>query len=219
MKGKIAAIVFDFDGVVVNSEPLYEKAERKLFNEFDIKVPDEDWKYFKGISEGKFYKTISEKYRIDLPIDKLIKRGRDLLLQEFTNGLDYIPGYLDFIKEVKKVYKTGLVTSSPSVVLNWIFEHTKIDNHFEYVVSSDNTEKCKPDPEPYLEIARRLRVAPQNMVIIEDSINGVKSAIAAGGITIGLTTSLSKEDLKDSNFTAESYNEIKQIINSMVIGH
>lgn len=215
MKRKIEAIVFDFDGVVVNSEPFYEKAERRLFNEFDIKVPDEDWKYFKGSSEENFYKTISEKYHIDLPIDKLIKRGRDLLLQEFMNGLDYIPGYLDFIRDVGKIYKTGLVTSSPSEVLNWIFKHTKIDNHFECIVSGDDVKKCKPYPEPYLEVARRLHVVPQNMIVIEDSINGVKSAISAGAITIGLTTSLPKEDLKGSNFIAKSYNEIRQIINSI----
>ncbi|HNZ36935.1 MAG TPA: HAD hydrolase-like protein, partial [Candidatus Marinimicrobia bacterium] len=90
----IKAVIFDFDGVVINSEPLYMVAERRLFDQYGIKVPDEDWKYFKGTTENDFYQLIMAKYQIKTDAHKLIEDGRRYIKEEFNKGVDYLPGFL-----------------------------------------------------------------------------------------------------------------------------
>lgn len=216
MKQKIQAIVFDFDGVVVDSEPLYRKAEEKFFTEYGVTIPSEDWKYFKGLSEEGFFKLAFEKYGISAQSEELRNRSRELYLDEIKHNLMYLPGFEEFFEDIMGNYKIGLVTSTPRLILKWIFSNTEVKNHFEYIITADDVEKSKPDPAPYLEICKKMNVKPEQVIVIEDSINGVNSAVAAGAITIGFTSSLSEEDLKAANYFAKSYNEIKKIIDAFI---
>ncbi len=216
MKQKIRAIVFDFDGVVVDSEPLYKRAEEKFFTEYGVTIPSNDWKYFKGLSEEGFFKLASEKYGISVHSEKLRNRSRELFLEEIKHNLRYLPGFEKFFEDIKGKYRIGLVTSTPRSILEWILSNTEVKNHFEYIITADDVEKRKPDPAPYLEICKKMNVKPEQVIVIEDSINGVNSAVTAGAITIGFTSSLSEEDLNAANFFAKSYNEIKKIIDAFL---
>jgi len=216
MKQKIQAIVFDFDGVVIDSEPLYRKAEEKFFAEYGVTIPSKDWKQFKGLSEEGFFKLASEKYGISAHSEELRNRSRELFLEEIKHNLRYLPGFEEFFEDIKNKYRIGLVTSTPRLILEWIFCNTEIKNHFEYIITADDVKKRKPDPEPYLEICKKMNVKPEQVIVIEDSINGVNSAVAAGAITIGFTTSLSEEDLNAANFFAKSYDEIRKIIDAFM---
>ena len=209
---RIEAVAFDFDGVVIDSEPLYEKAERKLFDEIGIVVPDQDWKNFKGISENEFYKTLKNLYGISVKLNELREHGRDLLLREFENGLDYMEGFLPFLDYVSSNYKTGLVTSTSIEILSWIFKNTKINNHFKYIITADSVKNKKPHPDPYIEICGKMDVEPENVVVIEDSIHGVNSAVSAGAITIGFTSSLSEADLENADYFAGNFNEVRELL-------
>jgi len=215
MKQKIQAIVFDFDGVVADSEPLYRKAEEKFFAEHGVTIPSEDWKYFKGLSEEGFFKLASEKYGISAHSEALRSRSRVLFLEEIKHNLRYLPGFEEFFEDIKGKYRVGLVTSTPRLILEWIFSNTEIKNHFEYIITADDVKKRKPDPAPYLEICKKMNIKPEQVIVIEDSINGVNSAVKAGAITIGFTSSLSEEDLNAANFFAKSYDEIKKIIDAL----
>ena len=208
----LKAIVFDFDGVVVNSEPLYERAEGQLFKEYNVTVPEEDWKHFKGISEAGFYRKVQQDYNIQTDIKILLQRGRELLLQEFRNGLSYMPGFVDFFRSVNTHYKVGLVTSTSYAVLGWIFENTEIENFFKHIVTADDVRCKKPNPDPYLQICHKLGVKPTETLAIEDSIHGVSSARRAGVVTIGFTSSLSSADLAHADYRANSFKEISAIL-------
>lgn len=214
-QNKVRAVAFDFDGVVVDSEPLYEKVQKKLFGEYGIVIPTEDWKYFKGLSEHDFYSLFQEKCHISASIEKLQKKGKELLKEELRKNLRYISGFRTFIKSIRNTYQIGLVTSTTRNFLEWIFENTPIENHFETMVTAEILDHQKPHPEPYLKIAEMMGVRPEEIIVIEDSINGVKSAKSASAITIAFLSSLKKEDFIGADYFATTYHEVSEILRSI----
>jgi len=214
MMPNIHAIVFDFDGVVVDSEPLYEKAEKKLFARYQIYPGEEIWKKIKGLSEKIFLNLLRDEYGIDVSLAELQVYSRQYLRELFARDLKYVPGFVEFFERIKPHYKNGLVTSTSRDLLDWIFRHTAIRNDFQEIVTVDDTANGKPHAEPYLLIARRLGVPPGEMLVIEDSINGIESARAAGAFTIGFTTTLTKEDLSLAHLHAKNYAELIKILTS-----
>ncbi|MCK4715251.1 MAG: HAD family phosphatase, partial [Candidatus Marinimicrobia bacterium] len=208
--------IFDFDGVVVDSEPLYEVAEKRLFAEYSVIVPDEDWKIFKGTPEMGFYQMIRDRYNIDVPIDELRRKGRNFLLEAFTGGLHYFPGFKAFMRKIKDRYKTGLVTATSGEILDWIFRNTTIRNPFSNVITAEDVNNSKPHPEPFQKICRMMDVFPENTIVIEDSIIGIRSALAAGMITIGFLSSFTAKDLAAAHFTARNYGEIENLVVSII---
>jgi HAD superfamily hydrolase (TIGR01509 family) len=209
---QVRAIVFDFDGVVVNSEPLYEAAETALFQRYGIRIPDEDWKYFKGLSEEKLFTFTKERYSITAPISELKVQGLELLKAEFAKHLDYMPGFLDFLDVIDGQYQTGLVTSSSRTLLEWIFRHTPVRNHFSQMIAAEDILQQKPHPEPYLRMAELLQLPPAEMLVIEDSINGVRSAKGAGAFTIGFLTTLSRADLQEADQHCANFLELQNFL-------
>jgi len=211
----IKAVIFDFDGVVINSEPLYMVAERRLFDQYGIKVPDEDWKYFKGTTENDFYQLIMAKYQINTDVHKLIEDGRRYIKEEFNKGVDYLPGFLDFWQSIDGRYRTGLVTSTSASFLEWVFRNTRVRNIFDLIITADDVYQAKPHPEPYLKAFESLRVQPEECVIIEDSMTGIQAAIASGAVTIGFRCDRNDRDMPKLHFYADNYTEIANILSKI----
>jgi len=212
----IEAIVFDFDGVVVDSEPLYEKAEKELFASYGVDIKIEDLKDTKGLSENMFLGILRERYKITAPIEEMSLRGRAILKKYFVTELDYIPGFLEFYNKINMRVKTGLATSSSRNLMNWIFDNTPIRNHFRWSVTADEVLHTKPHPEPYQKICHLMDVKLKNTIVIEDSVNGLKSAIAAGAITIGFLNGFSQDDLPDIHYRASDYQQLEALIMAII---
>lgn len=211
----IQAVIFDFDGVVVDSEPLYVAAEARLFAQCGVTVPEEDWKYFKGTTEEDFYRIIKTRYGIQTDTAELIKNGRRFIKEEFRKGLDYFPGFTDFRQKIAGRFRTALVTSTSADFLNWVFKNTAMRNCFDLTITADDVRQAKPHPEPYLLAMNRLDVKPADTVIIEDSINGLKAAVAAGAVTIGFLSSSKAADLPKADYYASNYTEIGHILEKL----
>jgi len=218
LRMEIKAIIFDFDGVVVDTEPLYENAENRLFREYGVVVSEEDWRKFKGLSEEAFYRYIRDKFKIRAPLQELKEKGREYLKEEFKKNIRYVDGFLDFFRAIRDSYITALVTSSSEEILTWIFNNTKIENCFDFIVTSQDVNNSKPHPEPYLKACQLMGIKPSEAVAIEDSINGIKSSTEAGILTIGLATTFSPEELTGADFVAKDYAEVASIIKGLSKG-
>ena len=109
---KIKAILFDMDGVVIDSEKLYFQSEEKLLSKYGVKFSDSDWLYIKGCTEKQFYDLVYSKFDINIPRNKLINQGREFLKQTFTEKLEYMIGFEDVYKILHERYKLALVTST-----------------------------------------------------------------------------------------------------------
>ncbi len=212
----IEAVIFDFDGVVVDTELLYDEAEREIFAIYNIKISDKDLIEIKGLSEKIFLDLIQNRYRITAPVDEIRANSQKILKRVFANKLDYMPGFLEFFKMVDHRFKTGLVTSSSRDLLNWIFANTPVHNHFHKIVTTEDTEQGKPFPDPYLKMCQLLSVAPENAIVIEDSINGLRAAKAAHTVTIGFLSSFSAKDLAEADYIARDYDELEELILKIV---
>lgn len=204
----IKAIIFDMDGVVVDSEPLYQKAEEQLFSEYGVTIPQDDWKLFRGCTEARFYELAHQRYGITAPIEELRRKGRKYVLSAFEAGLDYNRGFKELHRHLRERYLLGLVTSTPEPIFDKMDEQIGIRAHFDEVITGGMTANNKPHPEPYLEMMRRLGVSPNEAVIIEDSINGLQSALASGAWTIAITGSVPIEDIPVPHRMIDSLTEI-----------
>ena len=208
MKPFNSAVIFDMDGVILDTEPLYTKAEIRLFREYDVEIPEEDWPLFRGCAENDFFDLSMSRYNITEDKNIFIEKGREYVKDEFRRGLVFMSGFHNLIGWVQKQYKIGLVTASPRHNIDWLCDLINLDNIFEHIISGDETARNKPYPDPYLAMMKKLNVLPTNSVIIEDSVHGLKSGLASGAHVIAKRGSVPDGDLSIAHRIVTHLDEI-----------
>ena len=123
-------------------------------------------------------------------------------------SLAFMPGFHKLIDRVKKGHHTGLVTASPRHNVDWLCGLIGLNNIFEHIISGDETTRNKPHPDPYLAMIEKLNVEPKNVVIIEDSLHGLQSALASGAHVIAKTGSVPIENLSIAHIVVDHLDEI-----------
>ena len=208
----IKAFLFDMDGVVIDSEKLYSQSEEKLLAQYGVSFDDSDWLKIKGCTEKQFYDLIYSKFSLNISREELMLQGRKLLKNIFSEQLQYMDGFNEVYAIIKNKYQLALVTSTGSELADHIDGLLSIYKKFNIVVNSSNTVLHKPNPEPYLLAMNRLGVKPQECIVIEDSIQGIKAGKAAGCFVIAIEGSLQKEFLKESDYIISNFYELKKIL-------
>ncbi|MEE9162030.1 MAG: HAD family phosphatase, partial [Candidatus Neomarinimicrobiota bacterium] len=186
------------------SEPLYQQAEERLFREHGVRIPEEDWPLFRGGSEQRFYELARTRYGVTASIAELRRRGRQYLFSVFDTSLDFMEGFLELQRQLVGRYRLGLVTSTPGTVYNRMAARLGLNGYFQEVIHGDMTAHSKPHPEPFLVMMHRLKVEPEQTVILEDSIYGLRAALAAGAWTVALTGSVPEEDMPPAHAVVSS---------------
>ena len=209
---QIKGILFDLDGTVIDSESLYQKGEIKLFKEYGVDIPEKDWKIFRGTTEQDFYTISMKKYNIKEDREIFINKGRKYIKSEFDKGLVYKRDFIKFYNYIKDKYKLGLVTASPLKSFNYVNKILNIKKYFSNVITNDDTNKSKPDPQPYILMMSRLNLNPSNTLIIEDSINGMVSAKSSKAYVAAITGSVSEKDMPNPDFIIKYFSELIEII-------
>lgn len=190
---KTTTILFDFDGVIANTEPLYDEYMNEIGIKYNLGIDNLAEKV-----KGTPTPQIIEKYFSHLDSDSLAKFEQELLDFELTMDIPSIPGALEFIDHVKeKGYKIGLVTSSQQVKMERALKILNLNGKFDTEVTADRITEGKPHPMCFLLAAKDLSVAPENCIVFEDSIHGINAGNAAGMKVIGLTTSFPLHRIKD----------------------
>ena len=202
------AVIFDMDGVVIDTEPLYTRAEIRLFGDYGVEIPEEDWPLFRGCAEEDFFDLSMKRYNIVEDKNVFIKKGREYVKDEFQRGLTFMPGFHKLHSRVQKQYSTGLVTASPQRNIDFLCELIDLDNIFKHIISGDETIRNKPHPEPYFAMMKKLNVLPINSVIIEDSLHGLQAGLASGARVIAKTGSVPDKDLSIAHLVITHLDEI-----------
>lgn len=194
------AILFDMDGVLIDSEPVHERAIVALSAELGDPITDHDLLFsFKGAPEKSMAAKLLELYpSTPLDAEKIIRRKVDLYASLFPE-VTLIPGAREFVIASHNAGRRhGLTTSASRSTRQLTFETFGFAPFFDAIVTGEDITRGKPDPEPYLLTAEKLGVAPRQCLVIEDSINGVKSGKAAGCTVIALTTTFPRESLLEA---------------------
>jgi len=210
---RFKAVLFDFDGVVVQSEDVYDRATKKLGEVYDVEIPDSFYEANRGIAETLFYERFKSFFQLDIDVPTLQEKGRELLWSEFSSSVHYTPGFQQFYAKIRQhVEHVALVTATPRPLVNEIFKNSNIDVDFDFMVTSSDVENTKPAPEPYLKACGLFGVEPAQALVVEDSPTGLKSATTAGCQAIGITTSCAKDSLKEANFIVDSFGELEELL-------
>lgn len=186
MDSIFAGVVFDLDGVIVDSHPLHKRAWRAFLASVGKQVSEADLDF---ILEGRRRRDILIHFLGDISESEIQEYGnkKDEYFRQASSELEPVPGTVEFIRKVRK---TGLhiavATSASRHRAQWTLEQLKIADCFEVVVTGDDVAQSKPDPAIYQLAAQRLSVAPESLFAVEDSVCGVRSARSAGLRCLGI---------------------------------
>ncbi len=174
----LKAILFDMDGVIVDSEPLHKKVQETILARYHIEPTEEELQSYVGLGVKPLLEKHIQKYRLPVSLEALHLFYLETLFRIFSNGeLKPIPGAIELIQQAKAFgLKLAVASSSPLKLIQLILHRLKILKYFDTVVSGDEVKKGKPDPEIFLEAASRVGCAPEECIVIEDSTNGVLAA-------------------------------------------
>ena len=188
----IKAALFDLDGVVFDTEPQYSIFWGAQCREFHPEIPGLEHK-IKGQTLVQIY---------DAWFSGPLADSQSLIterLNEYESQMnyDYIPGFEEYIRKLRQQgVKTAVVTSSNQPKMKAVYaKHPEFKSLFDAILTSEDFERSKPDPDCYLKAAERFGVEPKNCVVFEDSFNGLKSGRAAGMYVIGLATTNAAGDI------------------------
>lgn len=189
-------VIFDMDGVIVNSEPVIMKAAKDALNSYGISAEYSDFEPYIGAGEEKFIISLCEKHGNPELIDEIILK----MFENFEADIDKMKVFPAAKPLIEKLVSSGhtlaLVSSAARRKLSVSLKEAGIDEkNFKVVLSGSDVKEKKPSPEPYLSGAERLGVSPSDCVVIEDAVSGVKSAKAAGMECIAVTTSFKADAL------------------------
>jgi HAD superfamily hydrolase (TIGR01509 family) len=205
-------ILFDMDGVLIDSEPVHEEAIVALSGELGDPIGDKTLLFsFKGAPEKNMAARFLEIYPgTSLGVEDIIRRKVEIFSELFT-GVKLVPGAMEFVQASHAAgRKHGLTTSATRTTQQQAFTTFGFGPYFETIITGEDIQRGKPDPEPYLLTAERLGLSPAECVVIEDSINGVLSGKAAGCVVIALTTTFPREDLvkAGADFIVDTFAEL-----------
>ena len=186
MSNFYSAVFFDMDGLFVDSEPIWLRAETQLMENFGYQWTSEDQNHCLGGPLSRVGQYMSEKTNTKESPEYFTNNVILLMSQKLASGAPVMPGALELLKDLhKEGIKTALVSASPRIlvdaVLSRVPEHT-----FEFSLSADDVAEPKPNPEAYLTAAKRLNVDVRDCLVLEDSPNGVKAAYSSGAFTIAV---------------------------------
>jgi HAD superfamily hydrolase (TIGR01509 family) len=182
------ALIFDMDGLLIDSEPLYQKTEKKILADFgveDFSILDEAF----GMKNEEAFAMYVE--RLDLPADPddLLNRCREQMLIMFEEELQLMPHALTCLEAFhRKGHPMALASGSMRVLLNAATSRFGLEKYFPVMVSGDDVQRGKPDPEIFLLAAARLGVKPGDCLVFEDAVHGVTAAKAAGMYCVAVPT-------------------------------
>ena len=175
------------DGVIIDSEPLHFESDRMVMREFGVELTDEELNRYVGVANPQMWAELKDKYNINLTIDELLERqhaNKLKLLKEIQ--LETISGIDELILDLqKKGIAIALASSSSREFIELVLDKLGITECFQVIVSGDEVEKGKPEPDIFLKAAELLKVAPENCIVLEDAEHGVNAAKKAGMKCIG----------------------------------
>ncbi|MFE5317438.1 HAD family hydrolase [Paenibacillus sp. NPDC056579] len=207
----LEAVIFDMDGVLIDSEPLHFLVEQQAFAKLGLPATKEELDLYVGMTNPDMWAKVKERHGVELPLSELIEWQVEMKLSALKKSeeqaIDGVTGLLEQLKAGR--IAVGLASSSPKVFIMAVLEKLGISEYFDCVVSGEEVPKGKPEPDVFLKAAELLNKPPHSCVVIEDSRNGTRAAKSAGMKCIGFqNVNSGEQDLSAADKIVHSMREI-----------
>jgi beta-phosphoglucomutase len=184
----IRTVIFDMDGVLVDTEPLHHDAFFRHFAELGIDMSPAEYATFLGSSTRNVYQQLKAQYGLSGEVEALIDRKREHFAKSFDEDttLELLPGARELVLDLHRAgVPLQLASSAANVTIHRVFTRFELYPYFDNLVSGEDFPQSKPNPAIFLRAAELAGIPPQNCLVIEDSANGVTAAKAAGMYCVG----------------------------------
>ena len=207
------AVIFDMDGVIIDSEPIHSRVKMDTFAHFNLPFDEADLIHYMGrTSRVIFGETLAKHGRTDVTAADMAAYKHEHYLEVLESGaIEPVAGSVEFIKALHEAgIPMALATSSNVRAMNAVLDNFGIRRFFSSILSGGELPESKPHPAIYLISAQRLGVKPEDCMVIEDTTNGIRAAKAAGMYCVAYRNPNSGEqDLSLADEVVDDFNEIK----------
>jgi HAD superfamily hydrolase (TIGR01509 family) len=199
----ITTIIFDMDGVIIDSEPIHQKLEFEMYDELGLEISPEEHKNYVGTSSVDMWNMIRENHGLSKTPEELLLYGRAKYWEALDqNRVPLVAGARELILMCHESgYIVQVASSATRPTVDKVIEHFQLQKYFSHRIGGNEVKKSKPDPEIFIKAARQSGSDPTKCLVIEDSANGILAAKEAGMLCIGYLNpgtgvqNLSKADL------------------------
>jgi HAD superfamily hydrolase (TIGR01509 family) len=182
----VAAVVFDLDGVLIDSEPVWEQVRREYVAEHGGRWRPDSQQRLMGMSTPEWSSYLATELGVDAPPSRIAHEVVEEVGRRYETDLPLMPGAVEAVQRLASRWPLGLASSAARPLIDRVLAATGMTSLFEVTVSTEEVRRGKPAPDVYLTVAERLAVAPAQTVAVEDSSNGLRSASAAGMVVVAV---------------------------------
>ena len=212
----IKAIIFDMDGVLVDSEPFHIEIENRQFEMNRLTISDEEHHKYVGVTAEVMWREIEKRHSLFIPVEELIAQNKAESIRYFAELVEIpvMPGLVDLLEKLRsKKIPLAVASSSFPEIIQLVLEKTGLSKYFEVIVSSQEAGKSKPEPDVFLLAAKRMGINPEDCLVVEDSANGIKAANAAKMSCIAFQgPGANMRSQKEADIVVRSYGKLAMML-------
>ena len=203
-------VIFDMDGVLTDSEPLINAAAIAMFKELGLTVQREDFLPFVGAGENRYIGGVAERYHFPLDLPSAKRRTYEIYLDLVPSRLEAFPGAPELVRSCRQAgLRVAVASSADRIKIMANLEKIGLPvGSWDAIVTGEEVKRTKPAPDIFLSAAAKLRLAPEECVVVEDAVNGVQAAKAAHMRCVAVAQTFPRERLQGADLVRASIAEV-----------